>query len=126
MEENHEEMIEEVISDQNPCDIPLYCLVHRDPYFMAYEIITIYNWVGCHPLYNPTNRGPLDHCSSLDLGVEQNLTCRLDVERKQTTDKGCCLEVVWKSLTEQGLSLQIVHHPLPNHWSLDNENDENS
>ena len=31
-----------------------YWLVHRDPYFMVCWT-TPYNWVGFHPLYNPTN-----------------------------------------------------------------------
>ena len=27
-------------------------LISRDPYFMVYEIILKYNWVGCHPVYS--------------------------------------------------------------------------
>ncbi len=31
-------------------------MVNRDPYFMVYYN-ALYNWVGFHPLYNPTNQG---------------------------------------------------------------------
>ena len=43
---------------QNPLDIPLYCLLHRDPYNVLLE--SLYNWVVFHP-YNPTNQGELVH-----------------------------------------------------------------
>ena len=39
-------------------------LVNRDPHNgLLYIIPILYNWVGFHPLYNPTKQGPFFHCS---------------------------------------------------------------
>ena len=35
-----------------------YWLFNKDPYNSLLE--SLYNWVVFHPLYNPTNRGPLN------------------------------------------------------------------
>ena len=53
----------ELSNVQNPVDIPLNWLVDRDPY-NGLLLYSLYNWVVFHPLYNPTNRGPLEHCST--------------------------------------------------------------
>ena len=42
---------------QNPIDIPLYCLINRDPYNGLLQ--SPYNWVVCHPLYAAINQGQL-------------------------------------------------------------------
>ena len=42
-------------SDHDPCDIPLYWLVYRDPYIGFLQ--SLYNWAPYNPLYIPTNHG---------------------------------------------------------------------
>ena len=37
-------------------------LVNRDPYNGLLK--SLYNWVGFHPIYNPTNQGPFFRCSN--------------------------------------------------------------
>ena len=43
--------------------------LHRDPYDGL--LWSVYNWVGCHPLYNPTNRGEMitAHVNMWILGI---------------------------------------------------------
>ena len=45
---------------KKPSYFSLYRLVNRDPYNGL--LYSPYNWVVCHPLYNPTN-WPFFHCS---------------------------------------------------------------
>lgn len=41
-------------SDHDPCDIPLFWLVYRDPCIGFLQ--SLYNWVPYNPLYIPTNQ----------------------------------------------------------------------
>ncbi len=40
---------------KKPSYFPIYWMVNRDPY--SGLLYSPYNWVGFHPLYNPTNQG---------------------------------------------------------------------
>ena len=74
-------------------DFPLYCFFNRDPYVMVYynPHIYIYNWVGCHPLYQTTT--PKDF--SLLTKPSQNSPVRFSGSRPHgcrdsISPVGCC------------------------------------
>ena len=66
---------------------------------MVYEIIPKYNWVGFHPLYNPTNQG-FFHCSGdvtgialLDFFKIRNSLCLQPPKTNMTMDNSNHLKI---------------------------------